>query len=483
MKELKVNDWFIFGEWYDVFWFHSSYVDGLAFTIKEKLGYGLSQIVVEQNKNIQSILFSRAEWTDVGKRWLEEVVKDHDKLIGISKELHQASDELNEFSIHLKNLNIDSLTQKELIELLIQYNQKHSSVWKIGMITNVLELENSFLTDYLKDWLKNKGLDSKELVNIFQILITPRELSATQKEEREMLNLATFSNADKEIVEHWQKYSWLHFGWTGPSLSLEYFQKVHKGLFSEGVREKLQKILAEDKQLMENKNFFIEKLNIPKDIVDLFRQMEELLFMKVYRMDALFKSYEAIQPLLKKFAKLNFLSLQQIYNSPIEVFLKMLEEYNIDSHLLNELGEYSVRYFDGDKIYLLLGDEAKRYCLSAKSALPKSVVVNELKGECAYPGLVTGQVVIVNRAEEMKKFNEGDILVSNVTDPSLLPIMKKVSAFVTNQGGLACHAAILAREMKKPCITGTRIATKILKDGDLVEVDANLGIVKKIKQN
>ena len=68
-----------------------------------------------------------------------------------------------------------------------------------------------------------------------------------------------------------------------------------------------------------------------------------------------------------------------------------------------------------------------------------------------------------------------------MTTPDMVPIMKKAAAFVTDEGGITCHAAIVSREMKKPCIIGTKIATKILHDGQLVEVDANRGIVKIIK--
>lgn len=64
--------------------------------------------------------------------------------------------------------------------------------------------------------------------------------------------------------------------------------------------------------------------------------------------------------------------------------------------------------------------------------------------------------------------------------PAFMPAMKKAVAFVTDEGGITSHAAIIAREMKKPCIIGTKIATKVLRDGDLVEVDANKGIVRKI---
>ena len=60
--------------------------------------------------------------------------------------------------------------------------------------------------------------------------------------------------------------------------------------------------------------------------------------------------------------------------------------------------------------------------------------------------------------------------------------MEKASAFVTDEGGILCHAAIVAREMKKPCIIGTKVSTKILKDGDMVEVDADNGIVKVLEK-
>ncbi len=68
-----------------------------------------------------------------------------------------------------------------------------------------------------------------------------------------------------------------------------------------------------------------------------------------------------------------------------------------------------------------------------------------------------------------------------MTHPEFLVLMKKASAVITDEGGITCHAAIVAREMGKPCVIGTKIATKVLKDGDLVEVNADKGIVKRVK--
>lgn len=93
---------------------------------------------------------------------------------------------------------------------------------------------------------------------------------------------------------------------------------------------------------------------------------------------------------------------------------------------------------------------------------------------------VRGRVKILKAIEQVHSFVKGDILVSPMTIPPFISAMKKAAAIVTDEGGLTCHAAIVARELKKPCIIGTKVATKVFKDGDLVEVDATKGIARKI---
>lgn len=106
----------------------------------------------------------------------------------------------------------------------------------------------------------------------------------------------------------------------------------------------------------------------------------------------------------------------------------------------------------------------------------------ELKGAVAFRGVARGLAKIVKTAQEIGKVKEGDILVAPSTAPSYIMGMKKAAAFVTDEGGITSHTSIVAREMKKPCLIGTKIATKVFKDGDYVEVDANRGVVKILKR-
>lgn len=108
--------------------------------------------------------------------------------------------------------------------------------------------------------------------------------------------------------------------------------------------------------------------------------------------------------------------------------------------------------------------------------------IQEICGIPAYNGIVKGTVRIIHDNNDLKKVQRGDIIVAAETTIDYVVVMEKAAAFVTNQGGVTSHAAVISREMKKPCIIGTQIATKIFKDGDIIEVDANKGIVRKINQ-
>jgi phosphohistidine swiveling domain-containing protein len=118
-----------------------------------------------------------------------------------------------------------------------------------------------------------------------------------------------------------------------------------------------------------------------------------------------------------------------------------------------------------------------RLNIELENILPKGET-KTIAGEIACKGYIKGRVKIVLTNKDIGKVQDSDILVSPMTRPDFLPAMNRAAAFVTDEGGITCHAAIVARELKKPCIIGTKIATQVLKDGDMVEVDADNGIVR-----
>jgi len=109
-----------------------------------------------------------------------------------------------------------------------------------------------------------------------------------------------------------------------------------------------------------------------------------------------------------------------------------------------------------------------------------------LAGDGASPGVGEGKVVIIKKAKEIGKVKKGNVLVTTMTSPDFVPAMKRAAAIITDKGGQTSHAAIVSRELGVPCVVGTKIATKILKNGEHVVVDGKegkiwLGKLKKLK--
>ena len=134
----------------------------------------------------------------------------------------------------------------------------------------------------------------------------------------------------------------------------------------------------------------------------------------------------------------------------------------------------------------LRGEEVKKLKEFLYKNRPKVEMTDEIKGVTVHKGLTRGRVVILNEkdydnANKVFAGKEDFILVTPMTRPEIVPYLKKCVGIVTNEGGITCHAAIVAREMKIPCVVGTKVATQVLSDGDFIEVDAVQGIVRIIK--
>ncbi|MBY0538818.1 hypothetical protein K2P56_00090 [Patescibacteria group bacterium] len=198
---------------------------------------------------------------------------------------------------------------------------------------------------------------------------------------------------------------------------------------------------------------------IPNGLENLIHEARELVYLRTLRTDALYEMYYLAQPVFSRYAA--------------EIGVQNLKDYISDELLAGVVSEVPHEY-------AILKDEDDVVVVRESIVANENLTVTEVKGVVAYKGVVRGKVKIVHVPAESSKVEMGDILVTNMTTPAFVSAMHRAAAFVTNEGGITCHAAILARELKKPCITGTKNATKILKDGDMVEVDAEAGVVKRL---
>ncbi|HII38511.1 TPA: hypothetical protein HA318_00720 [Candidatus Micrarchaeota archaeon] len=245
------------------------------------------------------------------------------------------------------------------------------------------------------------------------------------------------------------------------------------------LKEELRSRREELEQTQEN---YLKSLGVDDKHARLFEIAREIVRGKGLRKDAIyFAAYKSV-PLHKEIGRRLGLTLDEVnYLFPWEIpaLLKKGEKVSPD-----EMKARHKRYLvlsENNVAKILVGDVADTFFNSmgiAVTSVDKGI--RELKGQCASPGQGRGIVCIVNSPEDLPKMNAGDVLVSHATDPSLVVGMKKASAIVTDMGGIACHAAIVSRELGIPCLVGTKTVTKSFRDGDLVEVDATHGVIRRI---
>ncbi len=104
----------------------------------------------------------------------------------------------------------------------------------------------------------------------------------------------------------------------------------------------------------------------------------------------------------------------------------------------------------------------------------------KLKGKGASAGVVEGKVKVVSGPEDASSFNSGEILVAKITNPTMIMMLRKASAIVTDVGGLTSHPAIVSRELGIPCVVATKTATQDLKDGMTIRVNGASGEVDEL---
>ena len=178
-------------------------------------------------------------------------------------------------------------------------------------------------------------------------------------------------------------------------------------------------------------------------------------------------------------------SLKKIFPELGELSAYLLTE-EISSKKIPQKTELEKRkkkyFYANDTLFVdkTIDDIEKLFGIKIERANNKQI--NEFSGQIGFKGKVQGKVRKILSYSKANELKEGEILVTAMTTPEFSPALKKAIAFVTDEGGIASHAAIVAKEMKKPCIVGAKVATKALNNGDLIEVDAEKGIVKVLKR-
>ena len=427
-------------------------------------------------------------WQKMGQATFNEIRKNKKLPEQIYKKHKQYGKSLFNYCNQIQQTDLSELTNRQISIILRKIFKGIYDICSWGVIIVVTDFENNYLSGWLENQINQqvkKQRYKKSTQQALNTLITPIESTYSSLELKSLLKIASQSRIKaNRIIAHWRKYCWLDYGYLGPARDLAYFQQRLKKMKKS--RKKPVTVLAElaeeKEQLRKKQNSIAKKLHLDPETRYLLKTARLFMFLKAYRQEIEHKSIYTIDLLFRELSKRTGISLKQWhYLTPQEV-LDSVEGKEIDINQINKrINNFFTYTYIKKKSKFYYGSEAKKLFKGKLLEEKIDYSLSEFSGTSAFLGKVRSKVKIVNFPWEMAKVKQGDILVSIATNPAIVPAMEKAAAFVTDTGGITCHAAIVAREMKKPCIIGTKIATKVLKDGDLIEVDADKGIIRKVK--
>lgn len=475
----------------------------------------LRNLVIIFENNICRPLVSKESFNSLSKEIFIRVRDDAFWRKKYINDLRLKVVELYKESDKLKKTNLKSLSDKEIASIFEKFYKVYSDLHLLHVPQTVLDFGEGFFSKYLMTYLKGRvkaiGLS---LGDVFSTLTTPIELSKSVEEYHDLLLILKHICSDTELKEyfkstesriivleifevnkkianrlkeHANNFGFLGYGTVGPSWTQEYFIDILSSLIRQNINP--DSALAEienNKIKTERRQRELEKkLKIDIDHLNIFQFARDLIFTKSLRKDAIFNAIAILENLYREVSRRYYLSLRQVRHLQPDELPKLLRGQKISAELLNERFNFSVHYSTDnlDSSLFLVGAKAKKFVDGLNIIKEEIRDVKILAGDCASPGRVRGEAKIINVIADMEKMKVGNILISVATTPDLVPAIKKASAIVTDVGGITCHAAIISRELGIPCVVGTKIATKIIKDGMIVDVDATHGKVDMLDKD
>ena len=497
---------------------NSSYMRNRYFTEcvyiwKKELKLPFTRLGIISHRDSIEYITMPSDWKRTSDIFIDRVEKDIKVLWRTVERFSKWGNKMNQFTQKFHRANLKKCTSKQLINHFNKFCYFQTHTYAYGTLLPLLDIGGvSFIEDRIKGYLK-KNVPAKDFQKYYAAFTYPAHDSFAEEEEKDLLVIykniyrndklkekikkydacevvelirKKYPSISKKLKTHTNKYAWVYYVFQGPAYTETDFMDAIKDFISRGINptREIEKKIEGREKTEERREKYLEKLNPDVYMREMLNFVSYVIWSKPRRKDFQSKSYWHAEKLLREIGLRLELSLNQVRATPFEMLeAALLGKRKVDLRKVHNIEEKHILFPTVSfNTRLILGSKADEFAKkNVKKEIVKKTSQRVFKGDIACEGeKVRGQVKIINKPQDMGKMNYGDILVSITTTPSIVPAMKKAAAIVTDEGGLTCHAAITSREMGTPCVIGTKIASELLKDGEVLEVDAKRGIVKKI---
>ncbi|MCL5774927.1 MAG: PEP-utilizing enzyme [Patescibacteria group bacterium] len=456
-------------------------------TVKNYLGLGFTYGFQEIQDNSGRYGFDIVNWNALGAACLRKLQDGSLSLKKLENQHKIYGKKINRICREVEKTDLKTIGLKQAAQYLKQLWPLYLELNALGSIPVLSDYDHNLLTNKLLAILRFHDVRPEKIQDTLNALITPENKTLFWQEQKELLLIAAKYKKFREahgslgLLKHSKKYAWLNYGYQGPLSTFEDFSGRLKKIYGQKTAPKTQ--LREHEAFLKKIETKRKKtqilLGLNKKEKLLFAAARNFTYLKIYRVGVRHYFSFTCDTLFAEMGKRLKLGPKIFQFATREEILGLATGKKIDTKKIQRRLRYLFEYITPKSRTFLAKPAAKQ--IQKKLVIEEKIEASDtLKGQAAFLGKARGKAKLVFSAKDLPKVQHGDILVAISTNPDFLPAMYRANAFVTDHGGITSHAAIVAREMKKPCIIGTKIATKIFKDGDIIEIDASLGIVRKI---
>lgn len=463
--------------------------ESIVIDLAEILGVGFKRhICVFRNNEIMNWHYDKTGMNAVAKFILRKTISKNNYNDQLRKKWNQSARALEKIFQQAERADLKNLADKDLRALYKNLKKNLKKESALGTLSDFLS--SDLIKKELETGLKKLKIPHEDLPASLGIIATTVYKSPYGEEQKDLFKIAALyqarKNIGKELGRHAAKYWYSQNDYQfSQKLHADYFKKQIRQLLRSGCDPKaeIKKIEQKHRELAIEKNELIKKAvgNKQNDFIKIIKMVDvhgALWDLKKVMMQKAFYYLDGILSEIGRRLTIPLLDLKWFLPAEVDDLLAG----NLKNNFAEEIKirkNFCVLKITGQTVSVITGDKAKKTAEKIEGATDKNISL--ISGQIGSPGKVNGIATVVMNSRSKVKFPKGNILVTGMTTPDFIPLMKQAKAVVTDEGGMTCHAAIVSRELGIPCVIGTKIATKILKNGDRVEVDADKGIIKIIR--
>ncbi len=422
-----------------------------------KEGYGEMWYDTEDFDRLWQIIKSKI---DQDPHYLEKTKQLYEKIFTKHERLFKK----------LETKKLSDTTNKKLFKLVQHLREAMTDAVGIAHIVDAVGQE---IEKELKHNLKTE-LGQDGVKEYFAALTTPSAPSFVAREDRELQKIRGWSGTRRQraLKQHLQQYRWIQNSYRGPN-------RVTVDTLEERLQAAPVKTEIKRAHSAKEKEKLMKTLSLSAQTRHFLRNIDFITIWQDERKEKVLKTVEYLSSILAEVSKRVGIDVNDLYYLGTKDITNLISLEDLQGLALELAERRRGCYFlhDGPQQYVISGADYQNI-VALQQTTTQAEAGKEIHGSVANPGTVTGKVAMCLNFSSLHKVQKGDILVTSMTRPEYMPALKKAAAIVTDEGGITSHAAIVSRELGIPAIIGTKIATKVLKDGMDVEVRANHGFVK-----